>query len=177
MALGRSKPMQRKAPMARAKGLPPARQARQVGEGYTLRPRPVAQAAAALPMAKPVPKAVPLQHAGYMAVVRGLRCYRCGLAGFSQFCHADEGKGGAIKSDCRLGWPGCGPRPGINGCHYDIGTARVLPREERRAFEREAGRATRAEVWRLSKWPASLPRWPEDDATALAECEQLEMVR
>lgn len=105
-----------------------------------------------------LPKGETLQHAGYMDLVRDLRCYRCGAAPRSQFCHADEGKGEGIKSDCRLGWPGCWR------CHYDIGTARVLPKFERRAWEAEAGRATRAEINRMGRWPASLPQWPGDEA-------------
>lgn len=103
-----------------------------------------------------MPKAKTVQHAGYMDAVRGLPCYRCGRPPRSQFCHADMDKGAGIKSDCRAGWPGCAR------CHYDIGTARVLPRDERRAWEREAARATRTEIISRGLWPASLPRWSED---------------
>lgn len=118
----------------------------------------------------PVPKADPLQHAGYIHIVRSLQCYRCGVVGFTQFCHSDEGKGERIKSDCRLGWPGCGPRfeyglP-LTGCHYDIGTARVLPKAQRREFEARAAAHTRATVRAMGLWPADLPAWPADEARA-----------
>lgn len=112
------------------------------------------------------PKGETLQHQGYMAAVRKLPCYRCGIVGFSQFCHSDEGKGERYKSDCRLGWPGCGPHLSgsgmVNGCHYDIGTARVLPKQERRAFEAEAARKTRETIRLSGAWPKSLPDWPTD---------------
>jgi len=103
-----------------------------------------------------VPKAEPVQHQGYMRAVRGLACYRCGKPPRSQFCHADEGKGAGIKSDCRLGWPGCAQ------CHHDIGTARVLPKQERREWEAQAGHATREQINRLRLWPARLPQWSEE---------------
>lgn len=141
------------------KALRPPRAAKQIGEGYTIRPRAIA-----VPVAGParatvqVPKAEPLQHGRYMAAVRGLRCYRCHADPRSQFCHADEGKGTSIKSDCRLGWPGCAQ------CHLDIGTARVLGKVERRGWEAKAGRATRDTIRALGLWPASLPAWAEDES-------------
>lgn len=103
------------------------------------------------------PKHVTLQHAAYMEAVRDLPCYRCGAATRSQFCHSDEGKGEGIKSDCRNGWPGCAR------CHHDIGTARVLPKQERREWEAKAARATRRTINLLGRWPASLPQWPGDE--------------
>ncbi len=108
-----------------------------------------------------IPKQNALQHIGYMTAVRKLPCARCGIVGFTQFCHADEGKGMAIKTDCRLGWPGCGPHHGLPGCHWLIGTAGFVVKSDRRAFEREAGVRTRAAVIAAGAWPARLPRWPE----------------
>ena len=133
---------------------------------YTPKPRStaVARPDGTARMVVAVPKTAPLQHRGYMAMVRQMRCARCGWyqpRGI-QFCHADEGKGAGIKSDCRLGWPGCGPHDGLNGCHYDIGTARVLPKEERREFERAAGARTRATIIAEGAWPKSLPPYKED---------------
>lgn len=120
--------------------------------------------------AEPIPKPETLQHAGYMNTVRGLPCYRCGWPPRSQFCHSDEGKGERIKSDCRAGWPGCGPHyvagSLVLGCHHDIGTARVLPKEQRRAFEAGAAAHTRATVRAMGLWPAELPAWPEDQQEA-----------
>lgn len=110
------------------------------------------------------PKAPPVQNEAYMAAVRKLPCYRCGAIGRTQFCHADEGKGAMLKTDCRLGWPGCGPdlAAGDPGCHYLVGSTGKLGREGRRTFEAEAGAATRAEIRRLGQWPDTLPAWPKD---------------
>lgn len=106
-------------------------------------------------MSVPVPKVRPVQNAAYMDAVRSLPCIRCGAAPRSQFCHADEGKGTGIKSDCREGWPGCAQ------CHHDIGTARVLDKERRREWEAEAGRATRATINAMGLWPKRLPQWEQ----------------
>ena len=137
---------------------PTHRPPKQIGAEYTLRPRAVAEAWAdnKARMTVAVMKENPLQHAAYMNIVRDLACHRCGKPPRSQFCHSDEGKGLAIKSDCRLGWPGCA------GCHYLVGSTGSLGKAARRNFEDEAARATRALVRALALWPSTLPVWPED---------------
>ncbi len=113
-----------------------------------------------------VPKERPIQNDAYMASVRRLPCKRCGIQGYTQFCHSDEGKGLAIKSDCRLGWPGCGPHDGKPGCHWLVGTSGQLSKAERREFEARASSETRAELKALGLWPRSLPDWPNVGAKA-----------
>lgn len=142
---------------------PPPRPAKQIGEGYTLRARPVSVSSCEARMSVPVPKVIPLDHKGYMAAVRKLPCYRCGVVGFTQFCHRDEGKGMGTKTDCREGWPGCGPHHGEPGCHWLIGTSGRFLRCERRGFELEAGIATRATIHNAGLWPANLPAWAGDE--------------
>lgn len=101
-------------------------------------------------------KETPLQHAGYMRAVRSLACWRCGTIAIPrQFCHADEGKGTAIKTDCRRGWPGC------DACHYFVGSTGRLGKAGRRAFEETAAASTRAEIRLRGEWPKRLPPWPE----------------
>jgi hypothetical protein len=104
------------------------------------------------------PKENALQHAGYMDAVRGLPCARCGHPPRSQFCHADEGKGLGIKTDCRRGWPGCA------ACHFLVGSTGILGQSGRRVFELEAGARTRAQVIALGLWPARLPMWEGESA-------------
>ena len=141
---------------------PPRREATQCT--YTPRPRDMAEVMAGPARAHvAAQKECALQHEGYMRLVRALPCAGCGVEGFTQFCHADEGKGLGIKSDCRLGWPGCGPRPGVNGCHFDVGSSGFLGREGRRKFEAQAGKQTRATIRDSGQWPATLPAWPEDE--------------
>lgn len=101
-------------------------------------------------------KEEPIQHLAYMALVRALPCAHCGIAGPCQFCHSDEGKGTGIKSDSRLGWPGC------PSCHRLIGTERIYPKAERRNLEAYMAANTRAKVRDLGLWPKSLPAWPAD---------------
>lgn len=140
---------------------------KQIGAEYTIRPRTAAVAIAGPARATvAVPKTVPVQHAGYMAAVRTLRCYRCNVVGLTQFCHRDEGKGMGLKTDCREGWPGCGPGWGSPGCHWIIGTSGKFSRAECRVFEAEAGGATRAAIRDAGLWPANLPAWAEDEVAA-----------
>jgi hypothetical protein len=103
----------------------------------------------------PVPKANPLQHVGYMNLVRALPCIHCFAPPRSQFCHRDETKGQGIKSDCREGYPGCAE------CHRLIGTVRIFPKGERRRIELLYGALTRSKILAAGTWPKRLPRWPE----------------
>lgn len=102
----------------------------------------------------------------YQALVRKLPCARCGIAGFSQFCHSDEGKGMAIKTDDRRGWPGCGPHLEgghmVNGCHWFVGTSGSLKQAERRELEARMSAETRFQILRQGLWPKSLPLWEAD---------------
>jgi hypothetical protein len=161
--------MKRTAPMRRTgfkpKALAPRAERRM--DGYTVKGRAPARALATRPAAastvtRAMPKERPLQHEGYMAVVRRMACMHCNKPGPSQFCHADEGKGERIKSDCRKGWPGCADEPGRLGCHSLIGTARIYPKEQRRAIEADMGKRTRMDVRSRGLWPKSLPAWPAD---------------
>jgi hypothetical protein len=104
-----------------------------------------------------VPKNAPLQHQGYMNLVRAMPCIRCAHPPRSQFCHSDEGKGTGIKSDCRTGWPGCA------ACHYAVGTERIYPKHERRALEALYAKQTRDAIRAAGLWPKRLPPLKEDE--------------
>lgn len=123
----------------------------------TVRPRSVAVALVdPLPLGRPVLKEEPIQHSGYMKLVRQLPCARCKTVAVPrQFAHSDAGKGLALKTDCRLGWPGC------FACHYLVGSSGALGKEGRRRFEAEAAAQTRAAILRAGTWPKRLPLWIE----------------
>ena len=166
--------LKRTKPMNRGSGFKPKGWTPRPCKVIDYEPRPRAAAVAVADtrarMVVQVPKQEPVQHQGYMDAVRRLPCYRCGVVGFTQFCHSDEGKGAGIKTDCREGWPGCGPHfiaPGVmdSGCHHYVGTSGRMGKVRRREFEAEASRNTRALIRALGEWPADLEPWPED-ATA-----------
>lgn len=148
--------------------LPPLRPVKQY-EVHTPRLRPMAVPVAPAANAatfRPAPKDRPLQHGGYIAAVRRLACAHCCRPGPSQFCHADilgtGGKGKGIKSDCRLGWPGCADTSGREGCHTLIGSRGTYTKADRHALEARYGTETRATVRAMGAWPARLPAWPGD---------------
>lgn len=180
----RSAPLRQRTPLKPGKGFkakaPPPRPVKTL-DTYTPRARPMAVPAPGAANAdsfKPAPKDRPLQHQGYMRLVRGLPCARCGWfqQGGIQFAHRDiaSGKGSkglAIKSDCRQGYPACGPHDGLPGCHFDIGTGAAMPKAQRHEFEARAGAETRTAILDAGLWPASLPRWPADPERPASEPE------
>jgi hypothetical protein len=105
-----------------------------------------------------VPKEDASQSGTYMAAAKALGyCMRCGkpstYKGDLDFCHADYGKGEAIKTDVRLGWPGC------RACHEVVG--RQLLKPVRRAIEFLLGVMTRAAMRDAGTWPKNLPDWTD----------------
>ncbi len=120
--------------------------------------RPLTQGTYAGATAAPAPKEAVLSSQPYERAAKALGyCMRCGRAstrkGDLDFCHADLGKGTAIKTDVRRGWPGC------RKCHEEVG--RVLIRPVRRAVEYLLGVMTRAAVLAAGSWPKRLPMWKE----------------
>lgn len=79
------------------------------------------------------PKVPKVRSEPYRRYIASLPCYRCGIHGYSQAAHADEGKGMGLKTDDLTCYPLCGPRTGEPGCHEFVG--RNSLRSERRGFE------------------------------------------
>lgn len=163
----RSAPMKRSVPMKRLAW--PRREQPEPGTGRE-RVKPVARPLErpvryATPANEPVyaqPKEAVIEHEGYKALVRQLPCAHCGIIGFTQFCHSDEGKGMGIKTDSRRGWPGCGPHGDSPGCHHLIGSTGTFTREQRRALEERYAAETRAKVFGSGLWPRGLPLLEND---------------
>lgn len=107
-------------------------------------------------------KVVPVEHSGYRRLVAMLPCIMCGISGHSQAAHPNTGKGMGTKTDDRLCFPLCAPRPGIPGCHSRFDQGALLTKEERRNAEPEFGRRTRAVIDSVGLWPENLPRWIPD---------------
>lgn len=160
--------MKRSTPMKRSEW--PRRGQPEPGAGPA-RIKPVAkplerQVRYATPANEPVfaqPKEGVIEHEGYKRLVRQLPCAHCGIEGYTQFCHSDEGKGMGIKTDCRRGWPGCGPHGDSMGCHFLLGSTGLLDREERRRLEELYGAQTRAAIILQGLWPDTLAMFEAEE--------------
>jgi len=108
---------------------------------------------------EPIPKAEPVRSEPYRRLVASMDCIHCGIAGYSQAAHADQGKGAHIKSDDRTCYPACAPRPGVIGCHALIGMTGSMPREDRRELEQRYAALTREAIETAGLWPQNLPKW------------------
>ena len=126
---------------------------------YTPRPRTpaVARDDGKARLVVPAPKESPVRSEAYRRLVAAMPCALCGIEGFSQAAHADEGKGMGIKSDDRTCFPMCADRPESYGCHTMIGRMAGLPQHAHRAFERDAGAKTRLAIYQSGKWPKRVP--------------------
>ena len=107
------------------------------------------------------PKENAARSESYRRLVAALPCIHCGLAGHSQAAHADQGKGGHIKTDDRTCFPLCATSFAAPGCHDIIGASGQYTRDERRALEGKYGAATRAAIRIAGLWPADLPAFDE----------------
>lgn len=129
-------------------------------------PQPVAIAPAA-----PITKENPVRSEAYRRAVASLPCAACGIYGYSQHAHGNEGKGLSLKTDDRTGVPLCCARPGEEGCHTKFDQYRLLPggRDAHREAMRTWGAQTRAMVHSLGLWPKNLPLWPGDKSDRTPE--------
>ncbi len=109
-----------------------------------------------------LPKEPPLRSEKYRRAVAALPCIRCGVAGYSNAAHADQGKGAHIKADDRTCYPACASRPGVRGCHDIIGASGAIPQAMRRELEKEYAASTRKTILESGKWPADVPQLDED---------------
>ena len=111
-----------------------------------------------------IPKDRPLRSEAFRRVVASLPCAWCGIAGFSQHAHENEGKGARLKVDDRRAMPLCCVRPGIEGCHQRFDQYRLVPggRQAHIELGRVLSRRTRAQVLDAGLWPVNVPLWSED---------------
>lgn len=116
-----------------------------------------------VPASQPVEKFEYVRSEPYRRLVAALPCIHCGIEGYSQHAHANEGKGARMKTDDRTGFPLCCTRPGIEGCHADFDQYRLVTggRDAHRALAREWGAATREQIINSGLWPEKLPQWNE----------------
>lgn len=85
--------------------------------------------------AAPIPKAAPVRSEPYRRVVATLPCAICGVHGYSQAAHANQGKGMGMKACDLTCFPACGPRPGFQGCHAALDQGALFLKAVRRELE------------------------------------------
>lgn len=115
----------------------------------------------------PIGKDKPLRSERYRRAVAGLPCAYCGIAGYSQHAHENDGKGARLKVDDRRAMPLCCARPGIEGCHIAFDNYRLIPggREAHIALGRAMAAQTRARLNDMGLWPARIPQLPTEEAS------------
>lgn len=80
-------------------------------------------------------KSRPLRSKAYRRYVASQECFGCGVEGYSQCAHEEQGKGLALKSDDLRAFPLCCTRVGIVGCHYEHTMLIGMMRDDRRELE------------------------------------------
>lgn len=117
------------------------------------------------PTCGPIAKQSQMRSEAYRRAVASLPCAHCGIEGYSQHAHENEGKGKAQKLDDRRAMPLCCDRPGVEGCHTRYDQYRLLPggREAHRAQGRVWAAQTRQQVEKSGQWPRNLPRWQKEE--------------
>lgn len=153
--------MKRSKPMSRGKGFKRPERERTPQPLYRLA-RPC-QAATVSGAAVPVPKAAPVRSETYRRLVASLPCMLCGIEGFSQHAHGNNGKGMALKVCDLFSFPLCVDRPGQRGCHSQLDQGALFPRDVRREVEKEWARRTVLFIISAGRWPAELkvPDWAQ----------------
>ena len=117
----------------------------------------------------PIEKDSPLRSEPYRRLVAALPCAHCGIEGYSQHAHENDGKGKGMKVDDRRAMPLCCTRPGIEGCHAAFDSYRLLPggRDAHHAQGRAWAQQTRTRIYESGQWPKKVPLWQEGGSDAV----------
>lgn len=109
----------------------------------------------------PIEKETPLRSEAYRRAVASLPCAYCGIEGYSQHAHENDGKGARLKVDDRRAMPLCCSRPGIEGCHVAFDQYRLVPggRDAHADLGRALAEQTRNRLNALGLWPAGVPQF------------------
>lgn len=83
----------------------------------------------------PIPKEAPVRSESYRRFVAQQPCFGCGIEGFSQAAHPNQGKGMALKACDLKCFPLCAPHFGLIGCHQQHDLRMGVGRDESREIE------------------------------------------
>ena len=133
-------------------------------------PRAATMAGAACTSSAPITKETPLRSERYRRAVASLPCAYCGIEGYSQHAHENDGKGARLKVDDRRAMPLCCSRPGIEGCHVAFDQYRLVPggRDAHADLGRALAEQTRNRLNALGLWPAGVPKLTASTTTTEA---------
>lgn len=106
--------------------------------------------------AAPIPKAAPVRSEPYRRAVATLPCAICGVPGYSQAAHANQGKGMGMKASDLTCFPACGPRLGFQGCHAALDQGALFTKAVRRELEPAWAADTKRKLWEMGLIPDSL---------------------
>ena len=109
----------------------------------------------AMPAAQ-VHKAAPVRSEAYRRVVASLPCAICGVHGYSQAAHANQGKGMGMKACDLTLFPACCDRPGVRGCHSLLDQGALFTKAVRRELEPVWAADTMRKLWEMGLIPDSL---------------------
>ena len=104
-----------------------------------------------------VPKDAPVRSEAYRRAVASLPCAICGVPGYSQAAHANQGKGMGMKACDLTCFPACGPRPGFQGCHATLDQGALFLKSVRRELEPVWAADTQRKIQAMGLWPKGLP--------------------
>lgn len=99
----------------------------------------------------------PVRNEAYRRAVASLPCAICGVPGYSQAAHANQGKGMGMKASDLTCFPACGPRPGFQGCHAALDQGALFLKAVRRELEPVWAADTQRRILAMGLWPKALP--------------------
>lgn len=117
----------------------------------------VERAIAAYEVLRSYAKEAPVRSETYRRAVASLPCAICGVHGYSQAAHANQGKGMGMKACDLTCFPACGPRPGIQGCHAALDQGALFTKAVRRELEPVWAADTQRKIQAMGLWPKELP--------------------
>ncbi len=107
--------------------------------------------------APPIAKTAPVRSEALRRAVASLPCVICGVYGYSQAAHANQGKGMGMKACDLTLFPACAPRPGEVGCHAKLDQGAMFTKAVRRELEPAWAADTRRKLLALGLWPKGVP--------------------
>ena len=109
-----------------------------------------------------VPKDAPVRSEAYRRAVASLPCAICGVPGYSQAAHANQGKGMGMKACDMTCFPLCTVHPVadgrlVQGCHERFDHGALFSKLVRRELEPVWIADTQRKIYSMGLWPENLP--------------------